>query len=61
MIIFHQNNEGDKKIALPQLIQKVILILWLSWTAYINYLGHHYTNYYLIYSLQLITLPFTFT
>ena len=35
MIIFHQNNEGDKKIALPQLIQKVILILWLSWTAYV--------------------------
>ena len=33
MIIFHQNNEGDKKISLPQLIQKVILILWLSWTV----------------------------
>ena len=54
MIIFHQNNEGDKKIALPQLIQNIISI-------YINYIGHHYTNYYLIYSLQLITLPFTFT
>ena len=37
MIIFHQNNEGDKKIVMPRMIsKKVILILWLSWTVYVN-------------------------
>ena len=37
MIIFHQNNEGHKKIVISRMIsKKVILILWLSWTVYVN-------------------------
>ena len=37
MIIFHQNNECDKKNRnATNDFKKVILILWLSWTVYVN-------------------------